>query len=411
MLASLSTKPMVASCSSWEAYLCSGGWFWNSQKGPHITEAEYSTHREPSVEMSSHTFWSNQLQESPLQTNSSQLKFSWDTKPLTPLRYSSPTRHKAHFKLTPLTTPQPPPKKNKLTICPPTIKPISCNIILLNTPASPTPTPFLLQKHLEIKLTICPPTIMPISCDIILLNACFTNPPTLSKTSLKSNLQSAPQPSCPLVVTSYCWTHLLHQSTHPVKNQPEIKLTICPPTIMPISCDIILLKASWLPICGARVGFPGVPVPPVDAVDDVAVVVVDVALVGLDPGAAVVVVVVASPPGEAAVVEEGGVLVVLAPGCTGIPCMPARLGKGNMTSHHHWTIISAFFTSLSGLVFVRLLKSKCVCVCMHSCVRACACMSVLCLFVNAHVCFTLWVCRCMRESVCMCGMCTHVSRQ
>ena len=105
---------------------------------------------------------------------------------------------------------------------------------------------------------------------------------------------------------------------------------------MPISCDIILLKASWLPICGARVGFPGVPVPPVDAVDDVAVVVVDVALVGLDPGAAVVVVVVvASPPGEAAVVEEGGVLVVLAPGCTGIPCMPARLGKRNMTSHHH----------------------------------------------------------------------------
>ena len=111
--------------------------------------------------------------------------------------------------------------------------------------------------------------------------------------------------------------------------------------------------------------------PPVAAVDDVAVVVVDVALVGLDPGAAVVVVVVASPPGEAAVVEEGGVLVVLAPGCTGIPCMPARLGKGNMTSHHHCTINSAFFTSLSGLVFVRLLKSKCVCVCMHMCVRAC----------------------------------------
>lgn len=94
---------------------------------------------------------------------------------------------------------------------------------------------------------------------------------------------------------------------------------------MPINCDIILLKASWLPACGARVGLPA---PPVDAVDDVVVGVADVALVGLDPAAGVeVVVVVPSPLGEEAVVAEGGVLVVLAPGGTGIPCIPDKLGE------------------------------------------------------------------------------------
>ena len=105
---------------------------------------------------------------------------------------------------------------------------------------------------------------------------------------------------------------------------------------MPMSCDIMLLKASCPPNGGARVGlpgFPGIPGMPVGA--SVAVVAVTaVGLVGLEPAAGevvVVVVVLASPLGEAAVVEEGGVLVVPAPGCPGIPaCMPDMLGWGGI---------------------------------------------------------------------------------
>ena len=107
--------------------------------------------------------------------------------------------------------------------------------------------------------------------------------------------------------------------------------------------------------------------PPVDAADDVAVVVVAVALVGLDPGAAVVVVVVvvASPPGEAAVVEEGGVSVVLAPGCTGIPCMPARLGKRNITSPLNHQFCLFYITVWSG--FCQVAQEQ-VCLCVYACV-------------------------------------------
>ena len=97
-------------------------------------------------------------------------------------------------------------------------------------------------------------------------------------------------------------------------------LTICPPTIMPISWDIMLLNASWLPICGARVGVPVVPV-----ADDDVVVVVEVGCAGLAGLEAVVVVVVVSPVGEVAVVEGVDVVVVEVWAWVERPCIPDSL--------------------------------------------------------------------------------------